>query len=80
MKAGIYDIMNHIMEQYFSDFDDNTSWTIPRNCCYTICGGFYQIFLFVLLLPSYLAIIDDHYLMLSLPVSYIIPLIFHYWM
>ena len=44
MKAGIYDIMNHIMEQYFSDFDDNTSWTIPRNCCYTICGGFYQIF------------------------------------
>ncbi len=25
MKAGIYDIMNHIMEQYFSDFDDNTS-------------------------------------------------------
>ena len=25
MNAGIYDIMNHIMEQYFSDFDDNTS-------------------------------------------------------
>ena len=25
MKAGIYDIMNHIMEQYFSDFDDNIS-------------------------------------------------------
>ena len=25
MRAGIYDIMNHIMEQYFSDFDDNTS-------------------------------------------------------
>jgi len=25
MKAGIYDIMNHIMEQYFSDTDDNTS-------------------------------------------------------
>ncbi|MBR6458018.1 MAG: iron-containing alcohol dehydrogenase, partial [Bacteroidales bacterium] len=25
MKAGIYDIINHIMEQYFSDFDDNTS-------------------------------------------------------
>jgi alcohol dehydrogenase YqhD (iron-dependent ADH family) len=25
MKAGIYDIMNHIMEQYFSDYDDNTS-------------------------------------------------------
>ncbi len=25
MKAGIYDIMSHIMEQYFSDFDDNTS-------------------------------------------------------
>ena len=25
MKAGIYDIMNHIMEQYFSDFDENTS-------------------------------------------------------
>ena len=25
MKAGIYDIMNHICEQYFSDFDDNTS-------------------------------------------------------
>ena len=25
MKAGIYDIMNHIMEQYFSDLDDNTS-------------------------------------------------------
>lgn len=25
MKAGIYDIMNHIMEQYFSDFDDNTT-------------------------------------------------------
>ncbi len=25
MKSGIYDIMNHIMEQYFSDFDDNTS-------------------------------------------------------
>ena len=25
MKAGIYDIMNHIMEQYFSDFDDNMS-------------------------------------------------------
>ena len=25
MKAGIYDIMNHIFEQYFSDFDDNTS-------------------------------------------------------
>ena len=25
MKAGIYDIMNHIMEQYFSDADDNTS-------------------------------------------------------
>ena len=25
MKAGIYDIMNHIMEQYFSDIDDNTS-------------------------------------------------------
>ena len=24
MKAGIYDIMNHIFEQYFSDFDDNT--------------------------------------------------------
>ena len=25
MKAGIYDIMSHICEQYFSDFDDNTS-------------------------------------------------------
>jgi len=25
MRAGIYDIMNHIFEQYFSDFDDNTS-------------------------------------------------------
>jgi len=25
MKAGIYDIMNHIFEQYFSDFDDNTN-------------------------------------------------------
>ncbi len=25
MKAGIFDIMSHIMEQYFSDFDDNTS-------------------------------------------------------
>ena len=25
MKAGIYDIMNHIMEQYFSGSDDNTS-------------------------------------------------------
>ena len=25
MTAGIYDIMNHIMEQYFSDSDDNTS-------------------------------------------------------
>lgn len=25
MKSGIYDIMNHIMEQYFSDADDNTS-------------------------------------------------------
>ena len=25
MKAGIYDIMNHIMEQYFSGDDDNTS-------------------------------------------------------
>ena len=25
MRAGIYDIMSHIMEQYFSDFDDNTS-------------------------------------------------------
>jgi alcohol dehydrogenase YqhD (iron-dependent ADH family) len=25
MKSGIYDIMNHIMEQYFSGFDDNTS-------------------------------------------------------
>lgn len=25
MKAGIYDIMNHIMEQYFSGTDDNTS-------------------------------------------------------
>ena len=25
MKAGIYDMMSHIMEQYFSDFDDNTS-------------------------------------------------------
>ena len=25
MKAGIYDVMSHIMEQYFSDFDDNTS-------------------------------------------------------
>ena len=24
-RNGIYDIMNHIMEQYFSDFDDNTS-------------------------------------------------------
>ena len=23
--TGIYDIMNHIMEQYFSDFDGNTS-------------------------------------------------------
>ena len=25
MIAGIYDIFNHICEQYFSDFDDNTS-------------------------------------------------------
>lgn len=25
MKAGIYDIMNHIFEQYFSDTDDNTT-------------------------------------------------------
>ena len=25
MKAGIFDIMSHIMEQYFSDEDDNTS-------------------------------------------------------
>jgi alcohol dehydrogenase YqhD (iron-dependent ADH family) len=25
MKAGIYDILSHIMEQFFSDFDDNTS-------------------------------------------------------
>ena len=25
MKAGIYDIFNHIMEQYFSGTDDNTS-------------------------------------------------------
>jgi alcohol dehydrogenase YqhD (iron-dependent ADH family) len=25
MKAGIYDIMNHIFEQYFSGEDDNTS-------------------------------------------------------
>lgn len=25
MIAGIYDIMSHIFEQYFSDFDDNTS-------------------------------------------------------
>ena len=25
MKSGIYDIMSHIMEQYFSDTDDNTS-------------------------------------------------------
>ena len=25
MKAGIFDIMSHIMEQYFSDDDDNTS-------------------------------------------------------
>ncbi len=25
MKAGFYDIMSHILEQYFSDFDDNTS-------------------------------------------------------
>jgi len=25
MVAGIFDIMNHITEQYFSDFDDNTS-------------------------------------------------------
>ena len=25
MVAGIYDIMNHITEQYFSGFDDNTS-------------------------------------------------------
>ena len=25
MKAGIFDIMSHIMEQYFSDQDDNTS-------------------------------------------------------
>lgn len=25
MVAGIYDIMSHIFEQYFSDFDDNTS-------------------------------------------------------
>lgn len=25
MKAGIYDIMSHIMEQYFSGSDDNTS-------------------------------------------------------
>lgn len=25
MRAGIYDIMNHIMEQYFSGEDDNTS-------------------------------------------------------
>ncbi len=25
MKAGIYDIMNHIFEQYFSDYDDNTT-------------------------------------------------------
>lgn len=25
MAAGIFDIMSHIMEQYFSDYDDNTS-------------------------------------------------------
>ncbi len=25
MKAGIYDIVNHVMEQYFSDLHDNTS-------------------------------------------------------
>lgn len=25
MVAGIFDILSHIMEQYFSDFDDNTS-------------------------------------------------------
>ena len=33
MKAGIYDIMNHIMEQYFSDFDDNTSDYLSELLC-----------------------------------------------
>ena len=28
MTAGIYDIFNHIFEQYFSDTDDNTSGTV----------------------------------------------------
>ena len=36
MKSGIYDVMSHIMEQYFSDFDDNTSDYISEGLMHSI--------------------------------------------
>ena len=39
MKAGIYDIMNHIMEQYFSDFDDNTSDYLSEGLMRSVISG-----------------------------------------
>lgn len=33
MKAGFFDIMSHILEQYFSGEDDNTSDYLMEGCC-----------------------------------------------
>ena len=33
MRAGIFDIFSHILEQYFSGTDDNTSDYIAEYCC-----------------------------------------------
>jgi alcohol dehydrogenase YqhD (iron-dependent ADH family) len=38
MKAGIFDIMSHIMEQYFSGFDDNTSDYIAEGLMRSLIG------------------------------------------
>ena len=46
MKAGIYDIMNHIMEQYFSDFDDNTSDYLAEGLMRSVIISIKNILLF----------------------------------
>ena len=47
MKAGIYDIMNHIMEQYFSDFDDNTSDYLAEGLMRSVIISIKNILLFL---------------------------------
>lgn len=42
MIAGIYDIFNHICEQYFSGFDDNTSDYISEGLMRSIIHASYQ--------------------------------------